>query len=271
MNTSITRSNRVEDMFDEAYAGPCASHGTRGLRGKSSPLFKCQGSWRAKSTMGSLATRPSGAPPNGQPPNLSDPRAQGQVEPGWEHPEEDPDTPDPAGPPGHLERRSAAQRSLNRMDSRLIVVAVMASGTLLAGCGSSRGTTPTPSATSLTAGAIQVTTSPNCPGQRQQNSNEVDLFPLGVADSGRTYSLVRCQAVDALLLHPSEDGCRWTTVQSGDDAVVAILPIPLPLPPGGSTNEAYIAVAPGHATLSSSLVCPSGTLQRWAVTLIVLR
>jgi len=52
MNTSITRSNRVEDMFDEAYAGPCSSHGTRGLRGKSSPLFKCQGSWRAKSTMG---------------------------------------------------------------------------------------------------------------------------------------------------------------------------------------------------------------------------
>ncbi len=156
------------------------------------------------------------------------------------------------------------------MDSRLIAATLMASATLLAGCGSRTGTTPTPSAASLSSGAIQVTTAPSCPGQQQQGGQAIDLFPLGVTDNGRSYSLVRCQAVDALLLHPNDDGCRWTTVQSSNEAVVAILPIPLPLPPGGSTNEAFIADAPGQATLSSSLVCSSDTPQQWAVTLTVL-
>ena len=80
MNTSISRSNRVSDMLDEAYAGPCSSHETQGRRGKSSPLFKCQGSWRAKSTVESLATRPSGAPPSGQPPEFTDLKGSGQVD-----------------------------------------------------------------------------------------------------------------------------------------------------------------------------------------------
>jgi hypothetical protein len=57
------------------------SHETQGRRGKSSPLFKCQGSWRAKSTKESLATRPSGAPPSGQPPKSTGPEVPGQVEP----------------------------------------------------------------------------------------------------------------------------------------------------------------------------------------------
>jgi hypothetical protein len=56
------------------------SHETQGRRGKSSPLFKCQGSWRAKSTVESLATRPSGAPPSGQPPEFTDLEGGGQVE-----------------------------------------------------------------------------------------------------------------------------------------------------------------------------------------------
>ena len=75
------------------------------------------------------------------------------------------------------------------MDSRLIVVTLMASATLLAGCGSRTGTTPTPSAASLSSGAIQVTTAPSCPGQQQQGGHEIDLFPLGVADNGRAYTL----------------------------------------------------------------------------------
>jgi hypothetical protein len=168
------------------------------------------------------------------------------------------------------ELRSDPRRSVHRMNSRLIVVTLMASAMLVAACGSRIGTTPTPSAASLSSGAIQVTTAPSCPGQQQQGGREIDLFPLGVTDNGRAYTLVRCQAVDALLLHPKEDGCRWTSVQSSDAAVVAILPIPLPLPPGGSTNEAFIAGAPGQATLSSSLVCSSGAPQQWQVTLKVL-
>jgi len=178
------------------------------------------------------------------------------------------DLPGVVAPPVR-ELESTSRRSVDRMNARLIVVTLMASATLLTGCGSRTGATPTPSAASLSSGAIQVTTAPSCPGEQQQGGGEIDLFPLGVADNGRAYTLVRCQAVDALLLHPKEDGCRWTTVQSSDAAVVAILPIPLPLPPGGSTNEAFIAGAPGQATLSSSLVCSSGAPQQWHVTLTV--
>jgi len=152
------------------------------------------------------------------------------------------------------------------MESRLIAVTFIAFAMVASGCAPRGGTTPAP--THSAAAATRITTAPHCPGQQD---NEIDLWPLGVADNGRTYTMVRCQAVDALLLHTKADGCRWTTVQSSDEAVVAILPIPLPLPPGGSTNEAYIAAAPGHSTLSSSLVCPSGTSERWAVTLDVLR
>src|ERR1700686_3599114 len=83
MNTSVSR---VTPGRRHALTRPtpvrARSHETQGRRGKSSPLFKCQGSWRAKATMESLAKRPSGAPPSGQPPEFTDLEGSGQVEPG---------------------------------------------------------------------------------------------------------------------------------------------------------------------------------------------
>jgi len=156
------------------------------------------------------------------------------------------------------------------MDRRLIVAAFAGAIAFMGGCGSRGVTTPTPSGLSTSIKAIAVTTALDCQAQ-MQGRNSYALFPLRVEDNGKTYTMVSCQALDALLLHPGRDGCRWTTVQSSDETVLAILPIPFPAPPEGGTNEAYIALTSGHATLTSSLACQSGVSARWAVTVSVTR
>jgi hypothetical protein len=94
-------------------------------------------------------------------------------------------------------------------------------------------------------------------------------FPLRVEDNGRRYRMGRCQTVDVLLLHAASDGCSWSTVQTSDSSVVAIVPVPLPPPPRGGTHEIYRATSPGHAYLTSSL-CPNGPRSRvWSVTIDV--
>jgi hypothetical protein len=52
MNTSVSRVNPGRrHALTRPTPVRARSHETQGRRGKSSPLFKCQGSWRAKSTM----------------------------------------------------------------------------------------------------------------------------------------------------------------------------------------------------------------------------
>ena len=66
------------------------------------------------------------------------------------------------------------------------------------------------------------------------------------------------------------EGCGWTTVQTSDAGVVAILPIPLPAPPPGGAFEVYSAVSTGHASLRSTLSCSDGSAQQtWSVTIDV--
>jgi hypothetical protein len=138
----------------------------------------------------------------------------------------------------------------------------------LAACGPRTSVPPVGdgAATSQAATTYKVTSSLDCQGQ---SSNSVQLFPIGLADNGRTYQMVNCQAIEVVLSHPGTDGCQWAQIQTSNNAVLAVLPLPLPSPPPGGVNEAWIAKAPGQATLTSSLACPGGVTTRWTVTFAV--
>ncbi|HXZ99895.1 MAG TPA: hypothetical protein VEK76_06050 [Candidatus Binatia bacterium] len=145
-------------------------------------------------------------------------------------------------------------------------VTLPAEGTAKASSPSAAFTTAgTPSATPT---LVTVTTPADC--QWMVVGHAFEPFPLSVQDNGGHFAMIRCQGLGVELLHDKSDGCGWTTVQSSDEAVLAIAAIPLPAPPPGGTWEDYQAVAPGHATLTSTLACPNGTVSaRWMVTVVV--
>jgi hypothetical protein len=97
---------------------------------------------------------------------------------------------------------------------------------------------------------------------------------LSVSDNGRSITTHQCDAIDVLLAGPP--AAQWQTVQSSDEAALAILPIPLPAPPPGGTHEVYRAQQAGSAVLSSvgvtakcltsAAACPAA---HWAVTVTV--
>jgi hypothetical protein len=168
------------------------------------------------------------------------------------------------------ELRTEGLRLYEHMDRRLIPVPLVLMLVALAGCSSRGGTTPASTAMPVLAASalpITVTTGADC--QAPATVHPLEPFPLAVQDNGRTYRMVRCQALGVLLLHGRHDGCRWTTVESSDEAVLAVVPIPLPAPPTGATDEDYRARSPGQATLSSALACSSGTAMRWAAPVVV--
>jgi hypothetical protein len=107
---------------------------------------------------------------------------------------------------------------------------------------------------------------PNC------SSDHFNLTQLSNQDNGRSYQLVPCQGVSIYLTHAASDGCAWTTVQTSNDGVMEILPIPFPAPPPGGTIEAYRATGPGRAELHSSLQCGTGKTPKasWHVTIVVV-
>ncbi len=141
------------------------------------------------------------------------------------------------------------------MHGRLIPIPLVMMMVALSGCSSSGGTIPVSTAKpvlSLSAIPITVTTGADC--QAPAVGHPFETFPLAVSDNGRTYRLVRCQALGVLLLHGGNDGCRWTTVESSDEAVLALAPSPVPAPPIGATHEDYRAKArASHLELRSGL------------------
>lgn len=143
---------------------------------------------------------------------------------------------------------------------------------LLAGCGAHSNAPPVDTggaaSQSHATTSFKVTSNLDCPAQAQSR-NSIQLFPIGLSDNGRTYDMVDCQAVEVVLAHPGTDGCQWTQIQTSNDIVLKILPLPLPSPPPGGVNEAWIANEPGQATLTSSLACPGGVTTPWAVTFVV--
>lgn len=117
---------------------------------------------------------------------------------------------------------------------------------------------------------VTIKTAADC--QALSLGHGLESFPLTVDDDGRSYEMAPCQAVWAQLLHPAHDGCQWTTVESSDARILAILPVPLPPPPDGGTSEIYEPTSLGRAQLSSSLSCStSGEQARWSVTIEVTR
>jgi hypothetical protein len=130
----------------------------------------------------------------------------------------------------------------------------------------SGGATATPSGNVPPSLIVVKSPGPNC------SSNHFNLTQLNNHDNGKSYQLAPCQGVSVYLTHAASDGCAWTTVQSSNDGVMQILPIPFPPPPPGGTVEAYRAVAPGHAELQSTLLCPGKTTPTdgWHVTIVVV-
>jgi hypothetical protein len=77
MNTSVSRVNPGRrHALTRPTPVRARSHETQGRRGKSSPLFKCQGSWRAKSTMDPWQRGRREHPRAGNPRSLLVPRSQ---------------------------------------------------------------------------------------------------------------------------------------------------------------------------------------------------
>ena len=98
---------------------------------------------------------------------------------------------------------------------------------------------------------------------------------LAVHDSGSTITAHLCDWMEVLLLGPPSS--QWQTVQSSDEAILKVVPLPLHGPPPGGTNIVYEAERTGTAVLSSvgpSSRCNSQTIAcpnvRWAVTVKVV-
>jgi hypothetical protein len=128
----------------------------------------------------------------------------------------------------------------------------------------------TPSSSGATPAEITLTTAADCQAMAG-GLGPITWTVLGGADNGNTYRMTRCQAVYVVVLNSATDPCHWTTVQTTNSRVMALLPLPLPAwPPPGGTDEVYGAISSGQAMLTSTLSCPDGsTQQTWSVTVDV--
>jgi hypothetical protein len=115
---------------------------------------------------------------------------------------------------------------------------------------------------------ISITAPANCAAAA--SGDITGYFTLTVADNGHDYAMRPCQVVFVQLFHAQPDGCHWTTVESTDQEVLGMLPVPLPAPPVGGTLEVYEALGSGWATLESTLACAGGDVSsRWSVAAAV--
>jgi hypothetical protein len=145
---------------------------------------------------------------------------------------------------------------------RALWVAILVAG-LLAGCGGGyTAQRPSPVAT--------VCANP----YSGQSATHLDV-QLMVRDNSRKVTAHLCDWIVVLLVGPPSS--QWQTVQSSDDAILKVVPLPLHAPPPGGTNLVYEAERTGSAVLSS--VGPSSTcanqaavcaIVRWAVTVTVV-
>jgi hypothetical protein len=101
-------------------------------------------------------------------------------------------------------------------------------------------------------------------------------IPLTVSAHDRTVTAHLCEWIEVTLVGPPSS--QWQSVQSSDDTILKIVPLPLPAPPPGGTRAVYEAERTGSAVLSSSgpsslctnqaAACPA---VQWAVTIKVVR
>ena len=133
----------------------------------------------------------------------------------------------------------------------------LAVGCLLAGCG---GSTP------QIQGAKSCTTG---------YSAAHGVIQVAVADNGRSLAVPLCDSISAVLA--GSPSSQWQTIQSSDERVLEVVPLPLPAPPPGGTRAVYLAKATGTGTLVSAGpdlrcanpvgICP---IVRWMVKITVI-
>jgi hypothetical protein len=129
----------------------------------------------------------------------------------------------------------------------------------------------------LLAGCVPEYGSPSSsvsPGTCTTGYSSESVIHLSVSDHDRSITTHLCYAIDVLLIGPP--AIQWQTVQSSNEAILAILPLPLPAPPPGGTHEVYLAKRTGSASLSSvglAADCPIGgkcPANHWTVTVTVV-
>ena len=102
-------------------------------------------------------------------------------------------------------------------------------------------------------------------------SPSAPVIHLSVSDNGRSVTARLCTSLSISLL--GQPPGQWATVQSSDEATLAIVPLPLAPPPPGGTFEIYLAERTGSAVLSSARCQTDGSacpVTRWKVTVTVL-
>jgi len=141
----------------------------------------------------------------------------------------------------------------------LIGLAVLVAG-LLAGCG--------PAAVSQTS-----TRSGACTAGYSSQSPVINLSGI---DDGHSITAHLCDAISVVLA--GTQPVEWQFVQSSDESVLSVVPLPLPHPTGGGTEAVYLANLTGTAVLSADAVslpcvpqanCP--TPAHWQVTVTVMQ
>jgi hypothetical protein len=79
-------------------------------------------------------------------------------------------------------------------------------------------------------------------------SNQIDIH-LSVADNRRSITAHLCNAIDVELTGPATS--QWQSIESSQEPILSVVPLPLPAPPPGGTHLIYLAARTGSTTLSS--------------------
>jgi hypothetical protein len=105
-------------------------------------------------------------------------------------------------------------------------------------------------------------------------SNRIDIH-LSVASNDRSITAHLCDAIDVLLLGPATS--QWQSIESSQEPILSVVPLPLPPPPRGGTHLIDLAERTGSTILSSVDLKTSCTNQAatcqtaaWAVRVTVV-
>jgi hypothetical protein len=103
-------------------------------------------------------------------------------------------------------------------------------------------------------------------------ANRIDVH-LSNSDSGSPITAHLCDAIDVLLV--GRPPSQWQSIDSSDETILKIVPLPVPAPPPGGAHDIYLAQHTGIAVLSSVNVTsnpcasPGCPTVRWFVRITV--
>jgi hypothetical protein len=73
-------------------------------------------------------------------------------------------------------------------------------------------------------------------------SSRIDIH-LSTGDNGRSITARLCNAIDVLLVGPQTS--QWQSIESSDESILSVVPLPLPGPPPGGADLVYLAQRTG--------------------------